>query len=126
MSDYKFSKTSLNRLMLCHQSLMKLIMAAIKTAPFDFSVICGYRNKFDQNQAFVKGTSKVMFPNSMHNKRPSLAVDLAPYPIDWKDIERFKILACHIKIVAFTQGIKIAWGGDWDNFKDYPHYQLGE
>lgn len=101
-------------------------MAAIKTAPFDFSVICGHRNKLDQNQAFVNGNSKVMFPNSMHNKRPSLAVDLAPYPIDWKDIERFKILACHIKITAFKQGVQITWGGDWDNFKDYPHYQLGE
>lgn len=52
------------------------------------------------------------------------AVDIAPYPIDWKDLKRFKMLSEHIKKVARILNIQVAWGGDWKTFKDYPHWEL--
>lgn len=63
---------------------------------------------------------------------PSNAVDIAPYPIDWNDRERFTYLAGHVKMAAHMLGIKVTWGGDWNNnnevkdnnFDDLPHFEL--
>jgi hypothetical protein len=39
---------------------------ALKTTLIDFSIICGYRGKQEQSNAFAHGASKVQYPNSMH------------------------------------------------------------
>ena len=65
-----------------------------------------------------------MWPNGKHNKKPSLAVDVVPYPVDWSDIERFIRFGWFVKGLAIGLGIKIRWGGDWKRFKDYPHFEL--
>ena len=82
--------------------------------------------------AFLRGNSKVQFPNSKHNSLPSLAVDAAPYPIDWNDKKRFALFAGFVLGIAATKGIRLRWGGDWnmnyitlDNrFDDLPHFEL--
>ena len=71
---------------------------------------------------------------SKHNSFPSLAVDVAPYPINWSDKERFYFFAGYVKATADQMKIKIRWGGDWDGdtkvrdqtFMDLPHYELIE
>ena len=61
---------------------------------------------------------------------PSLAVDIVPYPLDWKDIASFKELAVLIKetwdelTVEEQGGYTLSWGGDWKNFLDLPHWEL--
>lgn len=90
----------------------------------DFTVICGHRGEEEQNKAFAEGKSKLKFPNSKHNSRPSMAVDLAPYPINWNDKEAFKRLSILIKKIASDKQIGITWGGDWKRFRDLPHYEL--
>jgi len=65
---------------------------------------------------------------------PSLAVDVAPYPIDWNDRERFCYFAGYVKGIAKSLGTELRWGGDWDrdtqvkdnNFDDLPHFELVE
>jgi peptidoglycan L-alanyl-D-glutamate endopeptidase CwlK len=58
-----------------------------------------------------------------------MAADVVPYPIDWRNLERFHELAGVVKAVAFTlkdAGLiesDIEWGGDW-TWKDLPHYQV--
>jgi peptidoglycan L-alanyl-D-glutamate endopeptidase CwlK len=125
----KFSERSLERLNTCHPDLVKVMKAAIEKV--DFTVLCGHRGKIEQDIAFREGNSKLKFPQSKHNKTPSLAVDIAPYPIDWNDIQRFKDLAVVILDIAREEGVKLRWGGDWDNnpltknnFNDFPHYEL--
>lgn len=117
-----FSKTSLDRLRTCHPDLQRLMYAVIED--YDFSVLCGHRTEKEQNKAYKEGKSKLRYPASHHNKLPSLAVDIAPYPIDWDNIERFKALAAIVKDKAEELDIEIEWGGDWRTFKDYPHWQL--
>jgi peptidoglycan L-alanyl-D-glutamate endopeptidase CwlK len=56
---------------------------------------------------------------SKHNSKPSLAVDIAPYPIDWADDERFYFLAGIIKAASHQVGVKVRWGGDWDSDDDF-------
>ena len=126
----KFSKISRDRLATCHVDLQKVMNAAIKRS--DFSILCGHRGAKEQNDAFERGTSQLKWPKSKHNKKPSLAVDCAPYPIDWNNIARFIALADIVLDEAKKLGIKIRWGADWnrngkwqdEKFRDWPHFEL--
>lgn len=128
----KFSKISRNRLDTCDPRLIKICEAAIKR--MDFAVICGHRGQKEQDEAFKGGFSKLKFPKSKHNKMPSLAVDLAPFPINWNDIGRFIALADIILDEAKKAGVKIRWGADWnrngkwqdEKFRDWPHFEIDE
>jgi len=126
----RFGTKSRGRLSSCHPDLKKVFKEVVKE--FDCSVICGHRNEADQNKAFDQGTSKVKYPNGRHNAFPSNAVDVAPYPIDWKDRERFTYFAGYVMGIARSMGIELRWGGDWNknfnlkdnNFDDLPHFEL--
>jgi peptidoglycan LD-endopeptidase CwlK len=107
-----------------HPDLIRLCEAVDKRG-VKFNVICGHRGEADQNKAFNEKRSKVKFPDSKHNKSPSLAIDITPIPLDWDKIEAFSILGRIFKEVAIELGIKISWGGDWTKFRDYPHIELG-
>lgn len=116
--------------MTCHSDIITVCRELIKQ--MDVTVLCGHRTMSEQNAAFKAGTSKVQYPNSKHNKTPSLAVDLAPYPIDWDDLSRFKemwirfdTLAKYLKECGEIQSDFI-WGGNWKTLKDYPHIEIKE
>ena len=54
-----------------------------------------------------------------------MAVDVAPYPIDWNDRERFFELAGFVQAFALGMNIKVQWGGHWKGKKqDLPHWEL--
>ena len=126
----KFGKVSRRRLKTCKNELQLLFKEIVKN--FDCSIIVGYRGREDQNRAFREGHSKVEWPNGKHNKNPSSAVDVAPYPVDWDDRERFIYFAGFVKGVAYRMNIPIRWGGDWDSdtelsdnkFDDLVHFEL--
>lgn len=124
----KFSRASAQRLATCHADIRKVCEQLIKT--YDFVVTCGYRSKLDQDKAVADGKSKAKWPTSAHNKLPSQAVDLVPYPVDWNDTGRFKELAAAFRAIAemmYEQGMiksRFEWGGDWRKLKDYPHFEI--
>lgn len=119
------------RLRTCHPDLQRVVRVAIESGP-DFSVLCGHRDRAAQEAAYESGHSNAEWADSMHNRVPSLAVDLAPYPIDWDDLERFRALAHYVLGVAAGLGVSLRWGGDWDRdyesaderFIDMPHFEL--
>lgn len=125
-----FSKLSEQRLSTCAQPLQDLLREAIKHV--DFTVLYGHRGQDEQDDAFRSGASTLKWPQSKHNKLPSLAVDIAPYPIDWNDTARFARLFGFIERIAQEKGIKIRWGADWNNnyrtkderLVDMPHIEL--
>lgn len=127
-----FSETSLQELHGCCFDLQSVLREAIKYQ--DFTVLCGYRGKEAQDEAFRTGNSNVQWPNGRHNSLPSNAVDIAPYPVDWKDVPRFALLAGRIMQIADQMGITLRWGGDWDrdtstvdqNLKDWGHFEVFE
>ena len=41
-------------------------------------------------------------------------MDVYPYPVDFKDRDRFHYFGGYVKGIAKSQGVKIRWGGDWD------------
>ena len=123
-----FSDKSDRNLNSCHHLLQRLMDSVIVDT--DFSVICGHRGEKEQNEAYSTGNSKLKYPKSKHNSMPSMAVDIVPYPLDWKNIDSFKALAVEVKKVwdkiptAEREGFDLSWGGDWKTFKDMPHYEL--
>ena len=118
---YKFGKKSLEKLSECHDDLQKIAHELIKE--MNVTVLCGYRNEEEQNKAFSNGFSRLQYPNSKHNKKPSMAMDIAPYPVDWNDIHEFIKMCDIIEDIAKDLNIKIRLGRDF-SFKDYPHIEL--
>ena len=128
----KFGRKSRKRLNTCDEDLIFLFEEVVKY--FDCSVLEGHRGKRLQNKYFKEGKSKLKFPEGNHNKKPSKAVDVVPYPIDFNDRERMTYFAGFVKGMAAVLGIPIRWGGDWNsntevkdnNFDDLPHFELRE
>lgn len=126
----KFSPKSELVLKTCHDDLQKIFNEVIQI--MDCTVICGHRDEASQNECVRNGTSKLKFPNSQHNSWPSMAIDVAPCPIDWNNRERFVFFAGVVFGVAHRFGIKIRWGGDFnmnfdfkdERFYDLPHFEL--
>jgi len=126
----KFGRASKKRLKTCDEDLVFLFEEVVKY--FDCTVLEGHRGKKLQNKYFKEGKSKLQFPDGNHNKIPSFAIDVVPYPIDWEDRERMTYFAGYVKGIAMMLGIPIRWGGDWNgnndlkdnNFDDLPHFEL--
>ena len=116
------SKRSQDTLAQCHPDLQKVAKEAIKHLAF--TVYTGHRGKAAQDKAFAEKKSKVKWPNSKHNRKPSLAFDAYPDPLDWNDIKRFDHMGRVIKEAAKKVNVKITWGGDWASFRDRPHFEL--
>jgi peptidoglycan L-alanyl-D-glutamate endopeptidase CwlK len=129
MPTFKFSKPSLAKLDTCHPVLKLLMTRVLDVSPHDMTVLCGHRGETQQNDAYSKGNSKLKWPQSKHNLLPSLAVDVAPYPVDWNNIDSFKQLSVIVKSVwdEMTDDERDGWhlmyGGDW-KMRDYPHWQI--
>jgi peptidoglycan L-alanyl-D-glutamate endopeptidase CwlK len=132
-----FGAASRERLATLHPDLQAVMNEAIQHR--DFVIVSGHRGEAEQNKAFREGKSKLRWPNSKHNKKPSLAVDVAPYNaatrgIDWNDRAAFAALAGFIQGIAAARGLKLRWGGDWDQdgavaderFVDMPHLEIAE
>lgn len=126
----RYSKASQLTLNTCDDKLQDIFNEVIKW--FDIIILCGYRNKERQNYLYFTGKSKVKHPFSKHNVSPSQAIDVAPYPIDWEDKERFVYMAGLVMGIAKMKGINLRWGGDWDRdtevkdekFRDLGHFEL--
>lgn len=126
---FYFSKKSLEKLnhQKVHPRIRELMIQAMCTSPVDFTIIETVRTIEQQKINVAKGVSKTMRSRHIPSCNKSglcEAIDIAPYPINWKDTKRFKELATHIKSTALKIGVQINWGGDWKTLVDMPHYEL--
>lgn len=126
-----FDKGSAERLSRAHPLLQKIMHEAIKKAPF--MILDSQRGRAAQELAFRQGRTKAHFGNSAHNWSPSVALDVAPLPVNWKNTTPFVILGQKIILpIAAAMRIPIRWGADWnmnsnlrdESFVDMPHYEL--
>lgn len=119
-----FGKKSKGLLETCDRRWINILNEVVKY--YDCTIITGHRDKATQNQKYEEGTSELKWPNSKHNSFPSMAVDVAPWPIpedwgdkEWKERTKFYELKAIIFYEAAKQNVKIRWGGDWDRDYDY-------
>lgn len=122
---YRFGKTSKERMIGVRPELVAVPERALSYGIIDMTIVPygGLRTEADQKKLFDEGASKTM--NSMHRPQSDgygHALDVVPYPIDWNDIERFKLMGTLLFRAAMELNYEIEWGGHW-NWKDYPHIQ---
>ena len=123
---YKFGKRSRDRLRGVDSRLVNVLNELIKI--MDVTVIEGLRSAERQEELLRKGATKVKYSKHMEGK----AVDIAPYPIDWDDRERFHYMGGMIRGIAKALNLNVRWGGDWDsdgeikdnNFDDLVHIEI--
>lgn len=132
---YSFSNTSLKKLSECHKDLQRVAQLAIKISEVDFGISCGYRSPEKQAELYAQGRTKpgkiVTYVNgttskSKHNYKPARAFDVYAWvngKVTW-EVDYYHKIAEAVKLAADTFNIQVQWGGDWGNFKDYPHFQL--
>lgn len=117
-----------------HPDLVAVLQLAARRAPWDLLVLEGLRSVDRQKKMVAAGLSQTM--NSRHLPNADgvgHAVDLAPIldldgdgqsdDASWH-WEHYNQLAPIVKAAAGELGIGIEWGGDWERFKDGPHWQL--
>lgn len=142
---YKLSKRSLTNLQGVNTNLVKVVQRAIEIAKQDFMVTEGLRSREQccinygkgrtAQQCTQKGVpakyaqpniSKVTWLNNPFASKHSQgrAVDLVPYPVDWNDLDKFRLIAEAMKQAAKELNVPINWGGDWQKTKDYPHFEV--
>lgn len=117
---FKFSQRSLKNLEQCDPRLQKIAHELIKE--MDVVVICGHRGEKEQNDAVKRGTSKLAWPKSKHNKVPSLAFDAVPLvagKINWEARAEFVKMREKMRVIADRLGIKVRFIS-WD----LPHIEL--
>ena len=122
----RFGKRSKERLKGVNSKLVNVLNELVKI--MDVTIIEGLRTEARQNELLAQGKSKTKYSKHLEGK----AVDLAPYPIDWKDRERFHYMGGMVRGIGQQMGVTIRWGGDWDSdgeikdnsFDDLVHVEI--
>lgn len=131
-----FSQASFSKLSTCHPDLQTVFFEVIRS--FDCTILEGFRDQEDQDKAFMEGKSQLKWPHGKHNSQPSMAVDVAPYPVEWQNVKRFCWFAGYV--LGIAQKLKdegkiihaLRWGGDWNHdfdindnkFNDLVHFEI--
>jgi len=124
----KFGKRSKGRMKGVNVKLQNIFNEVVKK--FDCTIIEGVRSQERQNKLVEQGKSKTKFGKHVQGK----AMDVAPYPIDWADRDRFHYFGGYVKGIAKGLHTEVRWGGDWDGdfetkdnkFDDLVHFELLE
>lgn len=125
---YTFGKRSRKNLEGVNPNLVKLAEKALELSTQDFMVTEGLRTVERQKQLVAKGLSKTMKSKHIVGR----AIDVVPYPVDWKDWSKFVAIYNAFRRASEITGIKFRWGGDWnmngsyrdEKFLDGPHFEL--
>ncbi|UUV18060.1 M15 family metallopeptidase [Fusobacteria bacterium ZRK30] len=121
----KISSRSIKNIQGIDSRLSLIVGMVLARGKVDLTITCGLRSLEDQQKAFKNGFSKLDGVNKKSKHQTGKAIDFIPYPFNgWNDIESFKKVGDELKLCADYLGIKNSYGGDWKNFKDYPHFQL--
>ena len=122
----RFGKRSTQRLKGVDTKLVNVLNELVKI--MDVTIIEGLRSQERQDELVAKGASKTKYSKHIQGK----AVDLAPYPIDWEDRERFHYMGGMVRGIGQQLNVNIRWGGDWDSdgeikdnsFDDLVHVEI--
>lgn len=125
-TNHVFGERSEKALSTCHPDLVAVARRALQLTTIDFTVTEGHRGKAAQEAAFAAGRSKLHFGESKHNRQPSEALDIVPWPVNWNDARLFREIALAFQGASRELGIEIKWGGNFKTFVDFPHFELAK
>jgi len=119
---FKLGSRSRDKLQGVHPDLVSVVEMAIQLTTTDFTVLEGLRSPERQKTLYEAGASQTM--NSRH--LTGHAVDLGAWvdqKVDWS-WPLYDRIAGAMFDAADELDIPVEWGGDWESFKDGPHWQL--
>lgn len=128
---YKLSKRSLKRLQGIRSVLIAVVVDGIKESPYDFGIpqFGGLRTAEEQRELFDRSVSKCDGVRNKSYHQSGNAFDIYIYEngrANW-EVDKLSAVAKHLKKIAKDRyGIDLGWGGDWINWKDYPHFEIRE
>lgn len=118
----KLSERSLRNLEGIHPKLREVVKRAIEITPIDFGITEGLRSIEKQKQLVKEGKSRTLRSYHLTGK----AVDVVAYvdgKVTW-DWQPYVLIAEAFKQAADEVGVRITWGGIWEDFRDGPHFQI--
>lgn len=128
--NVKLSKKGQSLLATRKQALQDVINKSFEKMPFDITILAStVRTEEEQRANIAKGVSWTMKSKHLDGR----AVDIAPYPVDWNNLERFVVMAAHVLAAADKLGIRVVWGGTWapttegwqkNKRFDGPHFEI--
>lgn len=139
----QFSKKSEAKLSTVHYVLADLCQYVVTN--YDITILVGHRTEADQTAAYESRKSSKRWPYSRHNTMPSMAVDVAPWPIpenwgsldgqtlharnlNWKERVKFYEMVAVFRFAwaemcdrypLLADQYEIRFGADWDGDGDY-------
>jgi peptidoglycan LD-endopeptidase CwlK len=121
-NTYILSARSKERLAGVHKDLADIVRRALQLSNVDFAVLEGRRTSERQQMLFNTGATRTL--NSRHLS--GHAVDLGAWVgggIRW-DWPLYEKIALAMQKAAADARVPVEWGGDWQRFRDGPHFQL--
>lgn len=126
-----FGSESKKQLATADKRLQQLFNEVVKH--WDCKVTEGKRSEEQQKYYLAQGLSKTLKSKHVYPLgKPSLAVDVAAYPINYADFKRQLAFAGFVLGVASQMGLRVRWGGDWNQntqlsdqtFNDLVHFEI--
>lgn len=138
--NYEFSESSIKKMKGLHPKLILFFGEVLKISKYDFGLTAGIRTAEVQNKLYQIGRTLpgkiVTNCDGYKNKSRHQATeegtgnagDIKIYvngKISWNP-SHFSIFVNQKGVRILMRKYNIEWGGDWKNFKDYPHFQIKE
>jgi hypothetical protein len=82
-----------------------------------------FRDEADQDHCYALGTSPLKWPESLHNRLPSLAIDLFELQADGSALWQTPYFQ-RIAADPATKIFGVTWGGTFEKGKDPAHFEL--
>jgi peptidoglycan L-alanyl-D-glutamate endopeptidase CwlK len=124
LSMFKFSARSIAQLNGVHADLKAVVLRAIELSTVDFAITEGVRDVVRQQMLVNTGQSRTLLSRHLTGH----AVDVVAMPkgkVSWA-WEHYEAIATAMKQAAKELNVSLEWGGDWETFKDGPHFQLSK
>ncbi|PHS24005.1 MAG: hypothetical protein COA85_08940 [Robiginitomaculum sp.] len=121
-NGFVLSARSKERLGGVHRSLARIVHRALQLSTIDFAVLEGRRSLDRQQLLYESGATRTM--NSRH--LTGHAVDLGAWvggSLRW-DWPLYEKINQAMQLAAVELNTPVEWGGDWQSFRDGPHFQL--
>jgi peptidoglycan LD-endopeptidase CwlK len=121
-NGFVLSARSRERLAGVHKDLAHIVHRALQLSAIDFTVLEGRRSIERQTLLYENGATRTL--NSRHLS--GHAVDLGAWVgggIRW-DWPLYETINQAMQLAAAEFCLPVEWGGDWQSFRDGPHFQL--
>ena len=127
---FSLSKNSYKNMKGIDTKLIEVIELAITKTKVDFGIPSsgGLRTREEQYDLYINGSSRCDGYNIKSRHQSGKAVDVFAY-VDGKaswEVSHLSQVANAILQSANELGIKLVWGGLFNNFIDMPHFELLE